>query len=112
MGSIEYAPRSKSIFLELTNLYRLRVVQGVSVPLIGSTAQTAGLFLAYSSFQQAIHHYSHGNTRFNGDKRLPLTIPQLAVAAAGAGLMTSFILCAFLFSPQMLDTCYLTRRIH
>ncbi|KAF9445023.1 hypothetical protein P691DRAFT_762860 [Macrolepiota fuliginosa MF-IS2] len=72
----------------LRGLYR-----GVSVPIIGSMVQTAGLFLAYSSFQNIIQNYYHGSVRYEGFKKLQLTIPQLGVAAAGAGFVTSFILC-------------------
>ncbi|KXN90588.1 Amino-acid transporter arg-13 [Leucoagaricus sp. SymC.cos] len=71
----------------LRGLYR-----GVSVPLMGSMAETAGLFLAYSSFQQAIQGYQHGTTHFEVHKKPPLTIPQLGLAAAGAGFVASFIL--------------------
>lgn len=79
----------------LRGLYR-----GLSVPLIGSMAQTAGLFLAYSSFQHAIQTYQHGNTRLEAHRKPPLTISQLTVAAAGAGFVTSFIL-----TPMELVKC-------
>ncbi|KAF9459753.1 mitochondrial carrier domain-containing protein [Collybia nuda] len=72
----------------IRGLYR-----GLPVPIIGSMAETAALFVAYSSFQNVIRAYSPGgrDTDENGHP-IPLSIPQLAAAAAGAGFATSFIL--------------------
>jgi len=59
-------------------------------------AETASLFLAYSSFQNLIRsHYptiSPHTFSFSDPKPPQLTIPQLGLAAAGAGFVTSFIL--------------------
>ncbi|KAF9447489.1 mitochondrial carrier [Macrolepiota fuliginosa MF-IS2] len=79
----------------LRGLYR-----GVSVPITGTMVQAAGLFLAYSSFQNIIQNYYHGSVRYEGSKKLQLTIPQLGVAAGGAGFVTSFIL-----TPMELIKC-------
>ncbi|KAJ3575122.1 hypothetical protein NP233_g1303 [Leucocoprinus birnbaumii] len=76
--------------------------RGLSVPLVGSMAQTAGLFLAYASFQHAIQNHYHGTRRSEGQRKPPLTIPQLTLAAAGAGFVTSFIL-----TPMELVKCRL-----
>ncbi|PBK98843.1 mitochondrial carrier [Armillaria gallica] len=64
--------------------------RGLPAPLFGSMAETAALFFAYSSFQNVIRAYS-----FRQDPQEPslrLSIPQLGLAAAGAGFVTSFIL--------------------
>ncbi|KAE9391080.1 mitochondrial carrier [Gymnopus androsaceus JB14] len=58
--------------------------RGLPVPLVGSMAETAALFVAYSSLQNVIHRYYNSSGG--------LTIPQLCFAAAGAGAATSFIL--------------------
>lgn len=56
-------------------------------------AETASLFLAYTAFQNLIHSYTHpSSSRTNSPD---LSIPQLALAAAGAGFVTSFILFVF-----------------
>ncbi len=60
-------------------------------------AETAALFFAYSSFQNVIRAYS-----FRQDPQEPslrLSIPQLGLAAAGAGFDTSFILCVLWEGP-------------
>ncbi|KAG7091911.1 hypothetical protein E1B28_008306 [Marasmius oreades] len=62
--------------------------RGLTVPLVGSMAETAAIFLAYNSFQNAIHrYYGTGSTA-----REPLSITQLGIAAAGAGALGSFII--------------------
>ncbi|KAJ4468799.1 mitochondrial carrier domain-containing protein [Lentinula aciculospora] len=58
--------------------------RGLPVPLVGSMAETAALFVAYSSLKNVIHRYYASSGE--------LTIPQLCFAAAGAGAATSFIL--------------------
>ncbi|KAJ3986186.1 mitochondrial carrier domain-containing protein [Lentinula detonsa] len=58
--------------------------RGLPVPLVGSMAETAAVFVAYSSLKNVIHRYY--------DSPNELTIPQLCLAAAGAGAATSFIL--------------------
>ncbi|THU81576.1 mitochondrial carrier [Dendrothele bispora CBS 962.96] len=63
----------------IVGLYR-----GLPVPLVGSMAETAAIFVAYSTFQNLIRKF----TNTQGE----LSIPQLATASAGAGAVTSFIL--------------------
>ncbi|KAF9023187.1 mitochondrial carrier [Hymenopellis radicata] len=53
-------------------------------------AETAALFFAYSSFQNVIRAYSF--QQHPSETSLELSIPQLGLAAAGAGFATSFIL--------------------
>lgn len=65
-------------------------IQGLPVPLVGSMAETAALFVAYTSLQNVIRGYYKSSDM--------LTIPQLCFAAAGAGAATSFILSVNLFS--------------
>ncbi|KAJ7637133.1 L-ornithine transporter [Roridomyces roridus] len=57
--------------------------RGLPAPLAGSMVETAALFLSYSYFQNLIRKYT-------GTQQL--TIPQLGLAAAGAGFASSFIL--------------------
>ncbi|KAF8828186.1 hypothetical protein HHX47_DHR4000796 [Lentinula edodes] len=58
--------------------------RGLPVPLVGSMAETAALFVSYSSLKNVIRRYNASSDE--------LTIPQLCLAAAGAGAATSFIL--------------------
>jgi len=60
--------------------------QGLPAPIVGSMAETASLFLAYSAFQNVIRTFASSPTTE------PLTIPQLGLAAGGAGFLTSFVL--------------------
>ncbi|KAJ8073808.1 mitochondrial ornithine carrier protein [Marasmius tenuissimus] len=64
--------------------------RGLTVPLVGSMAETAAIFLAYNSFQNAIYRY-YGQSPSDGNRE-PLSITQLGLAAAGAGAMGSFII--------------------
>ncbi|KAJ7057844.1 mitochondrial carrier domain-containing protein [Mycena amicta] len=57
--------------------------RGLPVPIAGSMIETGALFVSYAYFQNIIRTYSSSNQ---------LTIPQLGLAAAGAGFVTSFIL--------------------
>lgn len=50
-------------------------------------AETAAIFLAYTSFQNMIRKYTPGKD--SPDEVLPL--PQLGAAAAAAGFATSFV---------------------
>lgn len=63
--------------------------QGLPAPIVGSMAETAALFLAYSTFQNMIRSFSPSGPLSNS---APLSIPQLTLAAAGAGFVTSFVL--------------------
>ncbi|KAG5654580.1 hypothetical protein H0H81_000105 [Sphagnurus paluster] len=65
----------------MRGLYR-----GIPAPLIGNMAETAALFVAYSGFQDMIRA---ATSRPRTEK---LTIPELGLAAAGAGFVTSFIM--------------------
>ncbi|KAJ7484754.1 L-ornithine transporter [Mycena latifolia] len=59
--------------------------RGLPAPVAGSMVETAALFLSYSYFQNLIRNYAPTPSS-------QLTIPQLGLAAAGAGFVTSFIL--------------------
>ncbi|KAJ7695458.1 mitochondrial carrier [Mycena rosella] len=59
--------------------------RGLPAPIAGSMVETAALFLSYSYFQNLIRNYAPTPSS-------QLTIPQLGLAAAGAGFVTSFIL--------------------
>ncbi|KAF8157024.1 mitochondrial carrier domain-containing protein [Crassisporium funariophilum] len=67
--------------------------RGLPAPVVGSMAETAALFVAYSAFQNVIRTFSpppvsSSNTRGPA----PLSIPQIGLAAAGAGFVASFVL--------------------
>jgi ornithine carrier protein len=51
--------------------------------------ETAALFLSYTCFQNAIRKFSSNHS---SGQPARLSIPELGVAAAGAGFVTSFIL--------------------
>ncbi|KAH9477818.1 Amino-acid transporter arg-13 [Psilocybe cubensis] len=61
--------------------------RGLPAPIVGSMAETASLFLAYTAFQNAIRSYYSTTS-----PSTPLSIPQLSLAAGGAGFLTSFVL--------------------
>jgi ornithine carrier protein len=54
--------------------------------MVSSMVKAAPLFLAYSAFQNVIRTFSSSSTTER------LTIPQLGLAAGGAGFLTSFVL--------------------
>ncbi|KAJ7755377.1 mitochondrial carrier [Mycena maculata] len=60
--------------------------RGLPAPVAGSMVETAALFLSYSYFQNLIRTYAPSPSSPE------LTIPQLGLAAGGAGFVTSFIL--------------------
>ncbi|GLB39150.1 putative mitochondrial carrier (TC 2.A.29) family protein [Lyophyllum shimeji] len=60
--------------------------RGLTAPIVGSMAETAALFVAYSGFQDIIRAFT---SRSRTDK---LSIPELGIAAAGAGFVSSFII--------------------
>jgi hypothetical protein len=66
---------------------------------VGATAENASLFLSYRELQKVIKNL----TGKEADYQLPLE--QLMIAAAGAGVITSFILCV----PQSFSTRLLSR---
>ncbi|KAF9226317.1 mitochondrial carrier [Gyrodon lividus] len=63
--------------------------RGLPVPIFGSMAETAGLFLAYSQLQSLIRWFTPNSST---SPPRQLTIPELGLAAAGAGFITSFIM--------------------
>lgn len=68
-------------------LYKFSLMfQGLPVPMVGSMAETAGLFVAYSQLQTLV--------RWSRPKPSSedLSIAEHGLAAGGAGFLTSFIL--------------------
>ncbi|KAG6906758.1 hypothetical protein DXG01_012261 [Tephrocybe rancida] len=72
--------------------------RGLPAPIVGAMAENASLFLVYGELQRVIRAVT------GRPLDIQPTLPQLALAAAGAGMFTSFLLCVFLhFSlPLML----------
>ena len=64
----------------------VRSLQGLPAPVVGAMGENACLFLFYSEIQDLIRRVKHQNV----DSKL--SIQQLALAGAGAGAITSFIL--------------------
>lgn len=60
--------------------------RGLPAPIVGAMAENASIFFAFSEFQELIR------IAVNRPLSEKATLPQLAVAAAGAGLITSFFL--------------------
>ncbi|KAJ9474706.1 Mitochondrial ornithine transporter 1 [Pseudozyma hubeiensis] len=75
----------------IRGLYR-----GLSMPVIGATMENACLFFTYNQIQSAIRWANgeerSGRSAAKEDAEKPLSIPQLAIAAAGAGMVTSVVL--------------------
>jgi len=65
----------------ITGLYR-----GLPAPIIGAMAENASVFLSYNELQNLIRRAN------NQPATQPLSLPHLAVAAGGAGAVTSFLL--------------------
>ncbi|KAF8873375.1 mitochondrial carrier domain-containing protein, partial [Gymnopilus junonius] len=65
---------------------------GLPAPLVGSMAETASVFVAYTAFQNAIRSFSSSPSLSAASTPPPLSIPQLALAAGAAGFLTSFVL--------------------
>ncbi|KAF8999112.1 mitochondrial carrier domain-containing protein [Cyathus striatus] len=63
--------------------------RGLPAPIVGSMAETAALFVSYGYFQHVVRNYWPSSSNEHSG---PLTLPQLTVAAAGAGFVTSFFL--------------------
>lgn len=75
----------------------LASVQGLPAPVVGAMAENATLFLAYSVIQDAVG---------NAAGVLPgqaLSLPQLGIAAAAAGAVTSFALCVLSYARAVLS---------
>ncbi|GAC98186.1 hypothetical protein PHSY_005775 [Pseudozyma hubeiensis SY62] len=70
--------------------------RGLSMPVIGATMENACLFFTYNQIQSAIRWVNgeerSGRSAAKEDAEKPLSIPQLAIAAAGAGMVTSVVL--------------------
>ncbi|KDR76475.1 hypothetical protein GALMADRAFT_246843 [Galerina marginata CBS 339.88] len=60
--------------------------RGLPAPIVGAMAENASLFLAYGEFQNLIRRVAHRPS----EEKLPLY--HLALAAGGAGAVTSFLL--------------------
>ncbi|KAF9041335.1 mitochondrial carrier domain-containing protein [Panaeolus papilionaceus] len=65
--------------------------RGIPAPLAGSMAETATLFVAYTSFQRVIRKLS-GHFNYQKSSSEPLSMLQTGIAAAGAGFVASFVL--------------------
>lgn len=63
--------------------------RGLPAPIVGAMAENASLFLTYSELQALIRRFS---THYNHVATTSLTLPQFALAGAGSGLVTSFLL--------------------
>ncbi|KAL4073549.1 mitochondrial carrier domain-containing protein [Scleroderma citrinum] len=63
--------------------------RGLPVPVFGAMAETAGLFVAYSQLQSFI---LWSTSDVSGASFRRLTLPELGLAAAGSGFLTSFII--------------------
>lgn len=68
------------------------------MPVLGATLENACLFFVYNRLQDTIRSF-HGSsissqapTSLDAEVERPLTMPQLAIAAAGAGAATSLVL--------------------
>ncbi|PWN23256.1 mitochondrial carrier [Microstroma glucosiphilum] len=81
--------------------------RGLSMPIVGATLENATLFFTYNALQGQIRRFNGeasakaqlrdspekeaaASTKANPEA--PLSLPQLAIAAAGAGAVTSFVL--------------------
>ncbi|KDQ60261.1 hypothetical protein JAAARDRAFT_174306 [Jaapia argillacea MUCL 33604] len=60
--------------------------RGLPAPIVGAMAENASLFLSYRELQNLIRTFRHNSTQVD------LSLPELALAGAGAGAITSFIL--------------------
>ncbi|KAF7311540.1 hypothetical protein MKEN_01056400 [Mycena kentingensis (nom. inval.)] len=65
----------------IRGLYR-----GLPAPIVGAMAENASLFLSYRELQEVIKRVNHQPITD------PSSMPQIALAAAGAGAITSFLL--------------------
>ncbi len=94
----------------IRGLYR-----GLSMPVIGATLENACLFFTYNQIQSAIR-WSNGEARSGSaaqaDADSPLSIPQLAIAAAGAGAVTSLVLTPIELIKCKMQVQMITREKH
>jgi mitochondrial ornithine carrier protein len=66
--------------------------QGLPAPIVGAMAETASIFFSFNEFQELIRRAT------NRPLSEKASLPQLALAAAGAGFVTSFFLCVTITS--------------
>ncbi|PWZ01174.1 hypothetical protein BCV70DRAFT_199536 [Testicularia cyperi] len=99
----------------IRGLYR-----GLSMPVLGATLENACLFFTYNQIQRAIR-WSEGQSDASGsagtsaakaDAEAPLSIPQLAIAAAGAGAVTSLVLTPIELIKCKMQVQMITREQH
>jgi hypothetical protein len=64
----------------------LASVKGIPAPIVGAMAENSTLFLSYREIQNIIRQTN------NTPLAVDLSLPQLALAAAVAGTITSFVL--------------------
>lgn len=89
--------------------------RGLSMPVFGATLENACLFFVYNQIQSAIR-WANGEARVGSaakaDAESPLSIPQLAIAAAGAGAMTSLVLTPIELIKCKMQVQMITREQH
>ena len=73
---------------------RLAFYQGLSAPIVGAAAENACLFLVYNQCQRLITFAKGSDPNTPPEDK---GLDELALAAAGAGAVASFILFVFLF---------------
>ncbi|RXK40936.1 mitochondrial ornithine carrier protein [Tremella mesenterica] len=66
--------------------------RGLSAPLLGAACENACLFLVYGKTQNIILHFRPGETTDTSLEKRQLSQAELALAAAAAGAVTSFVL--------------------
>ncbi|KAJ1019039.1 hypothetical protein NDA18_006190 [Ustilago nuda] len=95
----------------IRGLYR-----GLSMPVVGATLENACLFLTYNQIQSAIRwangEEKSGASAAQADAESPLSIPQLAIAAAGAGAVTSLVLTPIELIKCKMQVQMITREQH
>lgn len=83
----------------------VRARQGLSAPIVGAAVENASLFFIYNRIQRAIvaaRSPADGGNDADGSGGAPVgapTVGELALSAAGAGAVSSFLLCVRLASP-------------
>lgn len=95
----------------IRGLYR-----GLSMPVFGATLENACLFFTYNQIQSAIR-WANGEAKSSAsaaqaDAESPLSIPQLAIAAAGAGAVTSLVLTPIELIKCKMQVQMITREQH
>lgn len=70
----------------------LGLYRGLSMPIIGATLENATLFFTYNAIQGQIRRIAGSSSSKAAEEEEALSLPQLAIAAAGAGAVTSYVL--------------------